>query len=104
MPSTFPLRRQRPSAPASGEVQALGLVLREEFDALFRFYDAATGDRLDLPGQREREPTPSAEECILVLELAAQEQPKVVGLEEGSYLIGLPLDGFGPRAWWQLEL
>jgi HD-GYP domain-containing protein (c-di-GMP phosphodiesterase class II) len=96
MPSTFPLRRQRPSAPASGEVQALGLVLREEFDALFRFYDAATGDRLDLPGQSEREPTPSAEECILVLELAAQEQPKVIGLEGGSYLIGLPLDGFGP--------
>jgi HD-GYP domain-containing protein (c-di-GMP phosphodiesterase class II) len=96
MPSTITPRCHTSSRPASGEVKALAVVLQDELDAVFRFYDAATGDRLDLPGQPEREPTPSAEERALVLELATEDQPKVVILERGSYLIGLPLDGFGP--------
>ena len=96
MPSSIQPLRQRSSGPASREVKALAVVLREELDALFRFYNAATGDRIDLPGQPGREPTATAEERVLVLELATEDQPKVVILEAGSYLIGFPLEGFGP--------
>ncbi len=96
MPSTCQPRRQCPSGPAYGELNALGVVLHEEFNAPFRFYDGATNERLQLPGQSERQPAARAEERAFALELATAEHPKVAVLEEGNYLIGFPLDGLGP--------
>jgi HD-GYP domain-containing protein (c-di-GMP phosphodiesterase class II) len=96
MPTTLRPLRQRSSNPVSGEVNALAIVLREEFDAAFRFHDAVSGDLVHFHGHAEQAPPCSAEERALVLALAVEERPGVAAVDEKSYLIGFPLDGFGP--------
>ena len=89
-------RRQGVSAALPQEVKALAVVLREEFDAPFRFYDAATGGLVVVPGQEDASTTIAPEEREAALELAAEERPRVFPLAGGRYLIGFPLTGLGP--------
>jgi HD-GYP domain-containing protein (c-di-GMP phosphodiesterase class II) len=96
MPSTVPPSPQGSSGPLSHEVKALAVILREEFDTPFRFYDSATGDLVVVPEQAEHVPAAPREERALALELAAMQHPKVVVLQERCYLLGFPLDGIGP--------
>ena len=76
MPSTVHPLRRRSSNPVSGELNALAIVLREEFDAAFRFYDAASGDLVDVPGTAEQAPPCSAEERALVLRTRGRGTPR----------------------------
>ncbi len=78
------------------EVKALAVVLREEFDATFRFYDALTGGLVVVPGQEDASAMIAPEEREAALDLAAEERPKVCSLEGGRYLIAFPLTGLGP--------
>jgi HD-GYP domain-containing protein (c-di-GMP phosphodiesterase class II) len=96
MPSTI-----SPSCPVSGdstspEVKALAVVLRNEFDIPFRFYDTATGERLVMPAQGESASAVPRGERELVLSLGPEARPRVVAAQAGRYLIGFPLHGFGP--------
>jgi HD-GYP domain-containing protein (c-di-GMP phosphodiesterase class II) len=95
MPSTVPPSPQGSSDSLSHEVKALAVVLREEFDTPFRFYDSATGDLVVVPEQTEHVPAALLEERALALDLAGEQHPKVV-VQERSYLLGFPLDGIGP--------
>ena len=89
-------RRQDVSTALPQEVKALAVVLREEFDAPFRFYDAATGGLVVVPGQEDASTTIAPEEREAALELAREERPRVFPLAGGRYLIGFPLTGLGP--------
>jgi len=96
MPSSVPLSPRGSSDSLPHELKALAVLLREEFDTPFRFYDSATGDRVVVPEQAGHGPSAVPEERALVLALAAEQHPKVVVLQERSYLLGFPLDGIGP--------
>jgi HD-GYP domain-containing protein (c-di-GMP phosphodiesterase class II) len=96
MPSSLPLSARGSSGSVSHELKALAVVLREEFDTSFRFYNSATGDLAGAPEQLEHGPPAVPEERALALDLAAEQDPKVVILPERSYLIGFPLEGIGP--------
>jgi hypothetical protein len=93
-PSRAPLAEPPSALPQ--EVKVLSVVLREEFDAPFRFYDAATGSPIVVPGQEDASATTTPRERDAVLELAAEERPKVILLPGVRYLIGFPLADFGP--------
>ncbi len=97
MPST--VTRASKSSESSGslphEVKALSIVLRDEFDAPFRFYDPMTGGMIVVPGQEEATDTIAPRERNAALEMAGQEEPKVMFLAGGRYLIGFPLAPFG---------
>ena len=86
----------KPPGSLPQEVKALAVVLRDEFDAPFRFYDTATGGLMLVPGQEEASETIAPREREVALELAAAERPKVVFLPGGRYLVGFPLAGLGP--------
>jgi HD-GYP domain-containing protein (c-di-GMP phosphodiesterase class II) len=86
----------RSSGALPQELKALALVLREEFEAPFRFYDAATGGLIVVPGQAEATETIAPRERTAALEMVGQPEPKVVLLPGGRYLIGFPLAAFGP--------
>ncbi len=96
MPSTLSSRSRASGAVAASAVKALAVVLEEEFNVPFSLYDAKTGNRLDIAGEPERVRDFSPEERALLCDLTREERPKVVGLEDDRYLIGFPLDGFGP--------
>ena len=78
IPCHPPSRRVPEDLPAhcSTSVKALAVVLREEFDTPFRFYDSATGDRVVVPEQAENVRAAVPEERALALELAAEPQPE----------------------------
>src|SRR5262245_42509813 len=86
----------RSSGALPQELKALAIVLREEFEAPFRFYDAATGGLIVVPGQAEATETIAPRERTAALEMVGQPEPKVVLLPGGRYLIGFPLAAFGP--------
>ncbi len=86
----------KPPGSLPQEVKALAVVLRDEFDAPFRFYDTATGGLMLVPGQEDASETIAPREREVALELAAAERPKVVFLPGGRYLVGFPLAGLGP--------
>lgn len=96
MASTPSSRSRASSSTASRAVQALAAALQEEFNAPFCFYEAMTANRLVIPAQPERRISSSTEERALLRELATGERARVVCAEDGGYLIGFPLDGFGP--------
>jgi HD domain len=98
MPSTVThvAKPSNSSGSLPQEVKALAIVLREEFDAPFRFYDAATGGLIVVPGQEEASETIAPREHAAALEMVGQEEPRVVLLPGGRYLIGFPLAAFGP--------
>jgi len=73
----------------------MALLLREEFDTPFRFYDTATGE-LVAPGLDEPAAPGLLAEREAVLDFGTEEQGKVVVLPEGGYLLALPLDGIRP--------
>jgi hypothetical protein len=77
------------------EVKALAVVLREEFDTPFRFYDASTGGPVVVPGQEEASATTTQRERDAALALAAEGRPRVMPLPAGCYLLGFPLAGLG---------
>jgi HD-GYP domain-containing protein (c-di-GMP phosphodiesterase class II) len=81
--------------PLSQEVKALAIVLKEEFDASFRFYDAATGVPTIAPEQEEATATSAPWEREAAMEVAAGERPRVIHLPNGRYLIGFPLAQLG---------
>ncbi len=60
MPSTVSPSARGSSDSLFHEVKALAVVLREEFDTPFRFYDSATGDRVVVPEQAENVPAARA--------------------------------------------
>jgi HD-GYP domain-containing protein (c-di-GMP phosphodiesterase class II) len=95
MPSTVPLSARGSSGLLFRDVKTLAVQLREEFDTPFRFYDSATGNRVAVPEQAENVPAAVPEERALALDLATEQQPRVVALREKSYLLGFPLDGIG---------
>ena len=95
MPSTVALSARGLSSSLSRDVKALAVILREEFDTPFRFYDSATGDRVVVHEQDEHGPSSTPEERALAVELAEEDHPKVVLLPDRSYLLGFPLDGIG---------
>ncbi len=95
MSLTAPASPPRPTGSPSQELKALAVVLREEFDTPFRFYDTVTGE-LVAPGPDEpAAPGPLAERAA-ALDLGTEEHGKVVVLPEGGYLLALPLDGIRP--------
>jgi len=96
MSCTVPLSARGTSDSLSHKLKALAVVLGNEFDTSFRFYDSATGDRVGVPEQTENGPPTVPQERALVLDLAAEQHPKVVVFQERSYLLGLPVDGIGP--------
>jgi HD-GYP domain-containing protein (c-di-GMP phosphodiesterase class II) len=96
MPSTVTARPTRSSDSLSPEVKALAVVLREEFDTPFRFYDAATGSPIVVPGQEQPESPAAPGESDAALDIAAEERPNVVPLPGERYLIGFPLTGITP--------
>ena len=95
MPSTVPPGCPRSARSESPEVKALAVVLRNEFDIPFRFYDVSTGDLVVLPGPGESASAVPPGERELALSLGAEAQPKVMASQAGRYLIGFPLDGLG---------
>jgi HD-GYP domain-containing protein (c-di-GMP phosphodiesterase class II) len=96
MPSTVSPSGPKSPGPESKEVKALAVVLREEFEIPFRFYDAATGDLAVMPGQGESAWAIPSSERHLVRNLGAEAPPQVVAAQAGRYLIALPLEGFSP--------
>jgi HD-GYP domain-containing protein (c-di-GMP phosphodiesterase class II) len=96
MPSTTVPNRNRSSQIWAHELKALAVILLEEFDVPFRFYDSATGDLVVDPDQADGAPGAAHEERALALELGAEPQPRVVVLSESRYLLGFPLEGIGP--------
>jgi HD-GYP domain-containing protein (c-di-GMP phosphodiesterase class II) len=95
MLSTISPSRQHTIASQNHELKALAVVLREEFDVPFRFYDSATGEPADASVQALDVPEAAIEERALALDLAATQLPKVIALSESRYLVGFPLDGIG---------
>lgn len=90
-----------PSGPQSAgsefaEVQALTVILREEFDIPFRFYDWTTGELVGGPGQDESAVAIPIGERERVLQLGGEVQPQVVSSPSGRHCLMLPLSGFGP--------
>ena len=87
---------ESPPAPPQ-EVKALAVVLREEFEAPFRFYDSATGRPITFPGQEE-EAGSSADprEGEAARGLATEERPRVISMAAGRYLMRFPMAPFGP--------
>jgi HD-GYP domain-containing protein (c-di-GMP phosphodiesterase class II) len=96
MPSTILPNRKRSSDTRSRELKALAVILREEFEVAFRYYDSTDGDLVVDPEQADDAPEPAIEERELALELGVEAQPKVVVLGENRYLVGFPLEGIGP--------
>jgi HD-GYP domain-containing protein (c-di-GMP phosphodiesterase class II) len=96
MPSTTSPSRQPASATANRELKALSVVLKEEFDVPFRFYESATGEPVGVFDHALETPEAAFEDRALMLELAKAEVPTVVALPESRYLVGFPLDGIGP--------
>src|SRR5262249_23034168 len=92
--SKAPLAERPPTLPQ--EVRALAVVLKEEFDAPFRFYDAGTGSPIAVPGQEDAAVRAAPRERDAARELAAAGRPKVLLVPGGGYLIGFPLAQFGP--------
>jgi HD-GYP domain-containing protein (c-di-GMP phosphodiesterase class II) len=77
------------------ELTALAVVLREEFDVPFQFFNTTTGRPIIVSGQ-EATATITPQERDAALDLSAAKRPKVMALPGGRYLIGFPLAGFGP--------
>ncbi len=96
MPSTLTPKPRARSAHASSAVKALAIVLQEEFNTPFSFYDATTGKPLVIADLPVCAPDLSPDERALLGELVKEEHPKVACREDGGYLLGFPLDGFGP--------
>jgi HD-GYP domain-containing protein (c-di-GMP phosphodiesterase class II) len=96
MPSTISPSRQTASATAEHELNALAVVLKEEFDVPFRFYESATGDPVVLFERALEPPEAAFEERALALELSKAQLPKVIVLPESRFLVGFPLEGIGP--------
>jgi HD-GYP domain-containing protein (c-di-GMP phosphodiesterase class II) len=96
MPSTVLPTRKRCSDPRSHELKALAVILREEFEVPFRFFDSATGDPVDEPEHGDESPEASQEERAFAVELGGLEHPKVVVLGASRYLLGFPLALIGP--------
>jgi HD-GYP domain-containing protein (c-di-GMP phosphodiesterase class II) len=96
MPSTLTPRSRASSAHAPSAVKALAVVLQEEFNTPFSFYDALTGNRLVMADLADSAPTAWSLERTVLGELAKGEHPKITCLDDGDYLLGFPLDGFGP--------
>jgi hypothetical protein len=90
---------QAPGGSPFPEAKALAVVLQEEFDTPFRFYDAATGDLVVVSGQAERMMAAPPGEHAAALELAAEDRPKVIVLPDGRYLLGFPSGRWVHRAW-----
>ena len=93
--TVLPNTRAARVAP-SHELKALAVVLREEFDTPFRFYDSATGDSVISHEQTDQEPAALVAERAMARDLASKQDPQVVVHHERCYLLGFPFDGFGP--------
>jgi HD-GYP domain-containing protein (c-di-GMP phosphodiesterase class II) len=78
------------------ELKSLAVVLREEFDTPFRFYDTATGERIVVPDHDDSVPDIALVESQFARELATDSRPKVMNLSDNRHLLGFPLDGIGP--------
>ena len=99
-PATSPKAPPADQPPAlPQEVKALAVVLREEFEAPFRFYDAATGSPIAVPGQEDA--------ATMAARGGARGGPRDgrggaaqgdARCRAGGYLIGFPLAGFGPSS------
>jgi HD-GYP domain-containing protein (c-di-GMP phosphodiesterase class II) len=96
MSSTISASEQNTSASGSRELKALAVVLHEEFDVPFRFYESATGDPVVVSAPAPAAPEAAVEERGIAVELAAAQLPKVIVLSGSRYLVGFPLDGIGP--------
>ena len=81
-------------------MKALAVVLREEFDAPFRFYDAATGGPIVVPGQEDAATTAAPGEREAALELAAEERPKVIAAAGGRLPHRVPAGRLRALATW----
>ena len=85
----------KPSGVPPQEVKALAVVLRDEFDAPFRFYDTATGGLMLVPGQEglgDDRPAGARSGARAGRGRAAEGRPPA-----GRTLpLGFPLVGLGP--------
>ena len=100
MPSTIPPSPEVLPDSLSHEVKALAVVLREEFDTPFRFYDSATGDRVVVPEQAEDGPAARARGACPGARTrrgAAAEGRRPAG--EDAISSAFPWTGSARRAW-----
>src|SRR5437899_691050 len=95
MPSPVSPSSPQSSDAAPPDVKALAVVLRDEFDIPFRFYDVSTGDLVVMPSQGESASAVPSGERELALSLGAEAPPKVVAAQAGRYLIAFPLNRLG---------
>jgi hypothetical protein len=87
--------RRRPLADQAGSLE---IILREEFGAPFRVYDAATGRAVETSGPGADAPPAPADDPGWLADLAAEEQAHVTTLSGGAYRLGLSLHDDGRPA------